>query len=69
MNEWWQALSALQQVMFVIGAATLLFMIAQIVMMLVGLGDNDLSTDADLSGVSDAGGDLDADVSDRKSVV
>ena len=63
MNEWWQALSALQQVMFVIGAATLLFMIAQIVMMLVGLGDNDLSTDADLSGVYDAGGDLDADVS------
>lgn len=68
MNEWWQALSALQQVMFVIGAATLLFMVAQIIMMLIGLGDNDISADADLSGLSDAGdvdvgGDLDADVS------
>ncbi len=68
MNEWWQALSALQQVMFVIGAATLLFMIAQIIMMLIGLGDNDLSAEADLSGIAgggdiDVGADLDADVS------
>lgn len=61
MNEWWLSLSALQQVMFVIGSATLLFMVAQIIMMLVGLGGHDVSTEADLSGL-DADGSVDADV-------
>lgn len=62
MNEWWLALSALQQVMFVIGAATLLFMVVQIVMMLIGLGDQDISVEPDVSGLSDVGADIDTDI-------
>lgn len=66
MNEWWLSLSVLQQVMFVIGAATLLFMAAQIIMMLVGLGGHELSDAPDLSAFEGAdaldGGDLNADI-------
>ena len=64
MNEWWNALSYLQQVMFVIGSATLLFMIVQIVMMLIGLGDHDVSTDTDLSGLGDTDVSVETDVAD-----
>lgn len=64
MNEWWISLSVLQQVMFVIGATTLLFMIAQIVMMLIGLGGHDISTEADLSGLGDGAVETDVDVAD-----
>ena len=63
MNEWWLSLSVLQQAMFVIGATTLLFMAAQIVMMLIGLGDQDVSMETDVSAFHDgdvgSGGDFD----------
>lgn len=63
MNDWWMALSSLQQVMFVIGCATLLFMIAQIIMMLMGLGDHDVSADGDVSADVDVSADSDVDLS------
>ncbi len=53
MTAWWNSLSVLQQVLFVIACATTLFMIAQIVMMLLG-GDHD-------AGGADAGFDVDID--------
>ena len=62
MNEWWSALSYLQQAMFVIGCATLLFMIAQIVMMLIGLGDHDASADGDIAIDGDVSADADISV-------
>ncbi|MCH5164463.1 MAG: hypothetical protein J1F36_05550 [Clostridiales bacterium] len=36
MNAWWSGLTALQQALFIIGFATTLFMIVQIVMIVVG---------------------------------
>ena len=59
MSGWWNSLSALQQTLFVIGCATTLFMIAQIVMMLIGGGDTDAdacdadAADADFSAEGD----------------
>lgn len=49
MNEWWIGLTSLQRVAFVIGTATLLFMIVQIIMMLVGIGEHAFDTEADPS--------------------
>lgn len=62
MNEWWMSLSVLQQAMFVIGSATLLIMIIQIVMMLVGLGAHDVSVETDTSGLSDLSDGLNTDI-------
>lgn len=36
MNAWWSGLTALQQTLFIIGFATTLFMIVQIIMIMVG---------------------------------
>lgn len=52
---WWSELYTLQQVTFIIGCATLAFMIIQIILMLIGFSDDDAFT---------GGSDLDADVGD-----
>lgn len=44
---WWQELFVLQQVTFIIGCATLAFMIIQIILMLIGFSDDDAFTGAD----------------------
>lgn len=41
MTAWWNALSVLQQVLFVIACATTIFMIIQIITMLIGSGHED----------------------------
>lgn len=56
MNAWWNGLSTLQQILFIVGFATTLFMIIQIIMIVVGGmggaedafdGDSDFDGDAD----------------------
>ena len=54
MKEWWIALSGLQQALFIIGFATTLFMIIQIIMIVVGgLGGHEdaFETDGDVDSV------------------
>lgn len=46
MTQWWNALSLMQQIVFVIACATTLFMLGQIVMMLIGFGESDVDADA-----------------------
>lgn len=45
---WWQELYTLQQVTFIIGCATLAFMVIQIILMLIGFGDDDAFTGDDV---------------------
>lgn len=59
MTQWWNALSVNQQILFVIACATTLFMVGQIIMMLIGMGDSDTDVDADTGGLDT--GDTDAD--------
>lgn len=62
MSAWWNSLSVLQQTLFVIGCATTLFMIAQIVLMLIGGGDTDADAcDADVADVDPDAGLLEGD--------
>ncbi len=46
---WWNELHILQQILFVIGCASTLFMIIQIILLAIGSGDNDASFDGDTS--------------------
>lgn len=57
MSAWWNALSILQQALFVIACAATLFMVVQIVMMLIG-GDTDADgcTDFDADADGACGG-------------
>ncbi len=59
MDTWWNGLSALQQVLFIVGFATTLFMIVQIIMIAVGSmgGSEDAFDGGDVDGA-----DGDADV-------
>ncbi len=53
MNTWWMGLSVLQQILFIIGVATTLFMIIQIIMIIVGgMGGEEDAFD-DGSGIDD----------------
>lgn len=62
MEAWWNSLSILQQITFVIGCATTLFMIVQIVMMLIGLGgESDFDGDGAPDDLEVEGVDLDGD--------
>ena len=59
---WWNELHTFQQVLFVIGCATTLFMIVQIIMLAVGMGGHDASFDGDAGVDGDIDADVDADV-------
>lgn len=59
MTQWWNALSVMQHIVFVIACATTLFMLGQIVMMLIGIGESDADADASDADAPDSGG-LDA---------
>lgn len=63
MAQWWELLSVMQQIAFVVACATTLFMLGQIVMMLIGFGESDVDvdvSDVDVSvgGVADVDGAL-----------
>lgn len=59
MEEWWNGLNVLGRVYFCIGLAATVLLVAQIVMMLFGLGESDVEIDLDGDGTPDVS--IDAD--------
>ena len=57
MIEWWNALSTIQQVFYVLAIPSTIILVLQIILLLFGVGGNH---DADVSG--DAGGDISSEI-------
>ncbi|MCK5130369.1 MAG: hypothetical protein KAQ68_10980 [Clostridiales bacterium] len=61
MNEWWAALSTLQQVFYYIAVPFTFILLIQAVLSIIGLGGNDADSDADIDTDSDFDSDVDTD--------
>lgn len=66
MVEWWDAMTAIEQIFAAIGIAATVLLVIQMILLLIGMGDSgpDLDTDADTSGLDSDFDHPDSDLSD-----